>query len=86
MKKRVKLMIAALLGFSTACSTVKNNVKEQPAEEPSKHKTEAARNDNNQTVDQGEQIHIERIKLMYGTPSPRPRVDSVRRTEPAEKQ
>ena len=79
-------MIAALLGFSTACSTVKNNVKEQPAEEPSKNETEAVRNSDNQTVDESQQIRVERIKLMYGTPSPRPWVDSVRRAQPAEKQ
>lgn len=52
MKKRVKLMIAALLGFSTACSTV----KEAPRATEGEMKPEA----------------VERIKLMYGVPSPRP--------------
>ena len=56
MKRKLKWMMAALLGFSTACSTVKNASQEggngqQP--EPTPHE-------------------IERIRLMYGTPSPRP--------------
>ena len=55
MKRKLKWMMAALLGFSTACSTVKNASQEglndqQP--EPTPHE-------------------IERIRLMYGTPSPR---------------
>ena len=55
MKKKIKLMMAALLGFSTACSTVKNAPQEN--------------NDANIQETQGQ---VERIRLMYGTPSPRP--------------
>ena len=56
MKRKLKWMMAALLGFSTACSTVKNASQEgqnAPQPEPTKHE-------------------VERIRLMYGTPSPRP--------------
>ncbi|MBO5187715.1 MAG: hypothetical protein J6B59_00295 [Alistipes sp.] len=55
MKKRVKLMLAALLGFSTACSTVKNAPQESPEGLTTLEASEA-----------------QRIKLMYGVPSPRP--------------
>ena len=75
MKKRVKLMLAALLGFSTACATVKNAPQSDtaaPADQPEK------RTEGRLKVDS---THVpQRIRLMYGVPSPRPTVqptDSV---------
>lgn len=35
MNRNFKLALAALLGFSTACSTVKNTPKEQPSDKDS---------------------------------------------------
>ncbi|MBR5465732.1 MAG: hypothetical protein IKU77_08095 [Alistipes sp.] len=66
--KKIKLAILALLGFSTACSTVKNTSEKQveiPAEE-------TLQNPQADQPTEGEEIKIERIQLMYGTPSPRP--------------
>lgn len=56
MKKRVKLMLAALLGFSAACSTVKN----------------ASQDNSDMPQPTPAQGGVERIRLMYGAPSPRP--------------
>lgn len=66
--KKIKLAVLALLGFSTACSTVKNTTESSqqvPAEEsqPQPEATES---------EAVEELKIERIKLMYGTPTPRP--------------
>lgn len=55
----MKLMMAALLGFSTACSTVKNTPQGGEA-------------DHQETPTQ-----LERIRLMYGTPSPRVKKNEV---------
>ena len=66
--KKIKLAILALLGFSTACSTVKNTNDKQvelPAEETT-HTPKATQ------PTEEEELKIERIQLMYGTPSPRP--------------
>lgn len=75
MKKRVKLMLAALLGFSAACATVKNTPQDEAvasADQPEK-RTEGQLKIDSTYVPQ-------RIRLMYGVPSPRPTVqptDSV---------
>lgn len=66
--KKIKLAILTLLGFSTACSTVKNSTDSNtqvPAE------ATQATSDEEVTPSEDEQIRIERIKLMYGVPSPR---------------
>lgn len=60
MKKKMKLMLAALLGFSTACSTVKNAPQEGGDANLQENPTQ-----------------LERIRLMYGTPSPRVKKNEV---------
>lgn len=58
MNKRLKLALAALLGFSAACSSVKNA--------PAKGETEVA-NDADTTV-----METPRMVVMYGVRIPRP--------------
>ncbi len=82
MKKRVKLMIAALLGFSTACSTVKNGASEVSDEQQQNKAAAMARTAENGADSITQRAvtpePIQRIKLMYGTPSPRLQVDTTR--------
>lgn len=82
MKKRVKLMIAALLGFSTACSTVKNGASEVTEEQPQNEAAATARSAGEEADSAAQRMivtePIQRIKLMYGTPSPRLQVDTTR--------
>ncbi len=68
MNRKLKLALAALLGFSTACSTVRN--APGSANEPSDRKGDAAITDNGEPTE--ESVRVERIMLMYGVPSPRP--------------
>lgn len=82
MKKRVKLMIAALLGFSTACSTVKNGASEVTEEQSQNEAAATARSAGEEADSAAQRMivtePIQRIKLMYGTPSPRLQVDTTR--------
>lgn len=62
MNKKLKLTLAALLGFSAACSTVKNTPAESKGGEP---KQEAG------SVEGGDSIPP-RVMLMYGVRAPQP--------------
>ncbi len=64
MGNRIKIMIMALLGFSTACSSVKNAPKQ--AGEPSRNETEVPDSLVNR---EGDDAY--RIRVMYGVPNPR---------------
>ena len=66
--KKIKLALLTLLGFSTACSTVRE------AQTTPQVPAEAAQKEDNEdiTPPEGEQVKVERIQLMYGVPSPRP--------------
>lgn len=71
--KKFKLAVLTLLGFSTACSTVKNTTENKtqiPTEEttPTGEMTIEA--------DTSELKPVERIRLMYGVPSPRPTTEN----------
>ncbi|WP_295990407.1 hypothetical protein [uncultured Alistipes sp.] len=56
MNRKWKLALAALLGFSTACSTVKNAPRRDAAE-------------GGERIEQRDSL---RIMVMYGVPTPRP--------------
>lgn len=68
MNRKLKLALAALLGFSTACSTVRNAPNN--ANGPSNRKDDTAVTDGSEPTE--ESVRVERIMLMYGVPSPRP--------------
>lgn len=57
MSKRMKLALLALLGFSTACSTVKNGTK--------------TGSDNITTEESINPDSMPRIRVLYGAPTPR---------------
>ena len=64
MKRKWKLALAALLGFSAACSTVKNAPR-QEGEGPEAGEARVEKRDSL------------RIMVMYGVPTPRPeRIDT----------
>lgn len=72
MNKRLKLAFAALLGFSAACSSVRNTAK----------RSDAGPSEPEQRADSAQllpTVELERpaIRVMYGVP--RPAADSVRR-------
>ncbi len=58
MGRKIKIAIATLLGFSTACSSVKNTPKQKEEPQPE------------QTVKSEQDSIPPRMKLMYGVPSP----------------
>ena len=75
MDKRWKYLLAALLGFSTACSTVRRTPAGESGETPGREAADssASRADTDSlTPQQG--VQMNRIRLMYGGPSPRPEV------------
>ncbi len=63
MNRRLKLALAALLGFSAACSTVKNAPKQG---EPQNQESDGPKTGGGERP---------RVKVMYGVPSPRPAVE-----------
>lgn len=67
MNRKLKLALAALLGFSTACSTVRNAPKGESEQ----------KQDADTTQVKGSGSYPPRIMLMYGVPTPRQ--DSIRR-------
>lgn len=71
MKRKWKIALAALLGFSTACSTVKKAPadKETPEREAADSTAKSAKEGFDGMI-RTEEVH--RIRLMYGVPSPRP--------------
>ena len=72
MNRRWKLALAALLGFSTACSTVRRTPAEtEPSARETADSTAASRNAADSLMLQSEGP-LPRIRLMYGVPSPRP--------------
>ncbi|MBE6190482.1 MAG: hypothetical protein E7145_06020 [Rikenellaceae bacterium] len=71
--KKLKLAVLTLLGFSTACSTVKNATESKtqiPTEESSPN------GGTTMQADTTELKPIERIRLMYGVLSPRPTAEN----------
>ena len=66
MNRKIKLALAALLGFSTACTSVKNAPKEDGKQAK----------DADTTVVKGTSDFPRRVIAMYGVRSPR--LDSVR--------
>ncbi len=68
MNRKLKLALVALLGFSTACSTVKN----APRDEASPQTDASARTEKGTEPTTEEPARADRIMLMYGVPSPRP--------------
>ena len=73
MDKRWKYALAALLGFSTACSTARRTAADRETADSTASSRAAA--------DTTTRVQINRIRLMYGVPSPPPEV--VRPTETA---
>lgn len=72
MNRKVKLALAALLGFSTACSTVKNAPGRADETSTRKDGTSTRTEAEKDSIATEESARIERIMLMYGVPSPRP--------------
>lgn len=72
--KKVKLAILTLLGFSTACSTVKQTTTSKESLPSQTEETTPQPTREGENVESGEMVPVEvnRIKLMYGVPSPRP--------------
>ena len=73
MKRKWKIALAALLGFSTACSTVKKAPAEADRKTPDREAADSAAKSSKEGFDgmiRTEEVH--RIRLMYGVPSPRP--------------
>ncbi|WP_300870195.1 hypothetical protein [uncultured Alistipes sp.] len=69
MNRKWKLALAALLGFSTACSTVKNAPRRDAAE-------------GGERIEQRDSL---RIMVMYGVPTPRPeRLDAQQQQQQRE--
>lgn len=82
--KKIKLAVLTLLGFSTACSTVKNTTTNQ-TQLPTEETTPAGVAPK---ADTAGAATIQRIKLMYGVPSPQATTESrtdAERSETAEK-
>lgn len=71
--KKLKLAVLTLLGFSTACSTVKNTT-ENKTQIPTEETTPTG--ETTMQADTTELKPIERIRLMYGVPSPRPTTEN----------
>ena len=75
MKRKWKIALAALLGFSTACSTVKKAPAEADRKTPDREAADSAAKSSKEGFDgmiRTEEVH--RIRLMYGVPSARPTV------------
>ena len=61
MNRKIKLALAALLGFSTACTSVKNAPKEETRQPK----------DADTTAVKGTSDFPRRVVVMYGVPAPR---------------
>ncbi len=73
MKRKWKLALAALLGFSAACSTVRNTPRK-----PSDAGTDEVRTEVRDSV---------RIRVMYGVPAPRPeRIEREMKSDTTQRQ
>ncbi|MDO4758424.1 MAG: hypothetical protein Q4A18_04085 [Rikenellaceae bacterium] len=64
--KKIKLAILTLMGFSTACSTVKNTAKNEPVNVPTEQEEAPAIEADTTRIEP-----IPEIKLMYGVPRPK---------------
>lgn len=62
MDRRIKFALLAVLGFSTACSTVRNTAKD------------SKKSDQTSEAEAAQSQERPRIKVMYGVPNP-PRVE-----------
>ncbi len=83
--KKIKLAILTLLGFSTACSTVKQTTKGEESIPVKTEETTPQTSREGEAGVEGEEVvpaEINRIKLMYGVPSPRPTAPQT--TEPTQ--
>lgn len=78
--KKLKLAILALMGFSTACSTVKNTASSEEQAASTEQNAPAS----DEQVSDTTRVEIQPgIKLMYGVPRPSA-VPMEQPTEPAE--